>query len=92
MLEPIDPLQEGEETLLVGENGKTAMEELLEEYNKSPAITNPQSSEDSQASSTAFRVQYYGEYELQEQDITSRYYHFSNQPHYSLWAQMLLAV
>ncbi len=83
--DPINPLQLGEETVVIGENSKTALEELLEEYNKSPSITNPQSLENSYASSTAFKVQYYGEYKLQAQDMESHEYNcFTTQPWYSL--------
>ncbi len=91
--DPIDPLQLEEETVVIGENSKTAMEESLKEYNNSPVISNPWSSEDSRASSTAFWVQYYGEYKLQAQDIESwDYNHFTNQPQYSLCLHMLMAV
>ncbi|PBK61756.1 hypothetical protein ARMSODRAFT_1025313 [Armillaria solidipes] len=53
--DPIDALQQGEETVVVGDNGKTAMEELWEEYNTYLSIMNPQTGENSNASSTAFR-------------------------------------
>ncbi len=89
----IDPLQLGNETVVVGDNGKTAIEELWEEYNIHPRVINPEMGETSNASSTAFMVEHYGNYDLQAMDIEAREYErFSNQPRYTLRPSMLRAV
>ncbi len=78
---------------MVGENGKTAMEELWEEYNTHPRIMNPETRETSNASSTAFRVEHYANYDLQAMDVEAHEYEwFSNQPRYALRPSMLRAV
>ncbi|PBK66629.1 hypothetical protein ARMSODRAFT_977521 [Armillaria solidipes] len=92
-LDPSDPIFQGDETVLVGENGKTAMEELWDEYTLRPTVTNQQTGESSQAPLTAWRVKYYGEYELQAEDIVSQEYdRFAGRPRYSLQPQLFETV
>ncbi|SJL15799.1 uncharacterized protein ARMOST_19304 [Armillaria ostoyae] len=91
--DPIDPLQLGDETVVVGDNGKTAMEELWEEYNIHPRVINPETGETSNALSTAYRIEHYGSYDLQAIDVEAHEYErFSNQPRYTLRPLMFRAV
>ncbi|PBK58678.1 hypothetical protein ARMSODRAFT_983633 [Armillaria solidipes] len=77
----------GNETVVINEQGKSAMQELWEEYNASQHIegtgTEPHPS-------TSYRVQYYGEYELQAIDVVGREYdRFTTRPQYTLRPELL---
>ncbi|KAK0456972.1 hypothetical protein EV421DRAFT_1729481 [Armillaria borealis] len=91
--DPIDPLQDGEAMVIVGENGKTAIEELLKEYSKPLQTINRDTGEQTDYPSMAYHVQYYGEYKLQAEDVVSKEYNcFKTQPRHSLQAQMMEAI
>ncbi|PBK65439.1 hypothetical protein ARMSODRAFT_978247 [Armillaria solidipes] len=88
---PGSPLP-GDETLLVSESSGTVMDEIWEEY-QNPSTSDQQTGDTVHNRSTKYRVQYYGEYELQATDVIAQEYEcFTNRPSFTLQPQLLEAI
>ncbi len=64
-------LQQEDAIVVIGDNDKTAIEELWQEYNTYPHITNPKTGQSSNALSTVFKVKHYRSYDLQAMNVVT---------------------